>query len=197
MRRRLRKMIALSLVLFCLGFIGCTDTPPPSSGSASESADGATNQDSQSQDAMTLLASLKKRGTGSPEGAGGYIPAFREGSPFRRDDAGVVTGIDITNTPATDDNIAKIVDEFPHVTKFLASNTKLTDAGVAHLAKLDELTELIVWHNEIGDESLESLKSMKNLKLLSITATKFTPDGVAEFMEAVPECKVFYEPPAE
>ncbi len=59
------------------------------------------------------------------------------------------------------------------------ANTKVSDAGLAPLAGLPNLTRLHLEKTGIGDAGLVYLKSLKNLQYLNLYSTKVTDAGLA------------------
>ena len=70
------------------------------------------------------------------------------------------------------------------------SATKITDAGLKEVAKLQELKKLFLFKNQITDASLKELAKLKKLKFLSLANTQVTEAGVAELRKALPNCEI-------
>ena len=73
----------------------------------------------------------------------------------------------------------------------LSRNKKITDAGVALLSELPNLTELRIDGSQITDAAIADLKKLTKLRSLSISNTKISSDGVAQLEKALPQCIVF------
>jgi len=72
----------------------------------------------------------------------------------------------------------------------LADNKKITDAGVASLATLPNLTMLELSGTSITIACAGDLKKMHNLKRLYISSPRLTATLVAQIQKAMPDCKV-------
>lgn len=69
---------------------------------------------------------------------------------------------------------------------------RITDAGLAALRGLTNLTELELQHCPITDAGLQSLKGLTQLRRLFLDETKVTPAGVAELQSAIPALEVHW-----
>jgi Leucine-rich repeat (LRR) protein len=58
-------------------------------------------------------------------------------------------------------------------------DNKITDGGMADLAKLSQLEHLRIRGSNIGDEGLKAICEMPNLKILNLPQGKFTDAGLA------------------
>lgn len=67
---------------------------------------------------------------------------------------------------------------------------RITDAGLAALRSLTNLTELEVQHCAITDAGLQPLKEMRQLRRLYLDGTQVTPAGVAALQAAIPALEV-------
>jgi len=114
----------------------------------------------------------------------------------------------------TDALLDELVKAFPKLTSLSILGSKVTDVGVAHLARLSGLTELHLDWVEITDEGLKLLAVFSELTSLSLECNKITDaglrellalpklaelfltdnevtkDGVAQFRASRPNCKV-------
>lgn len=62
----------------------------------------------------------------------------------------------------------------------------VTDRGVAHLARLEKLEQLILSHAPVTDAGLKSLHGLKRLTNVDLTGCKVSDDAVAAWKAAVP-----------
>jgi hypothetical protein len=62
----------------------------------------------------------------------------------------------------------------------------VTDSGVAHLARLEKLEQLVLSHAPVTDEGLKSLHTLKRLTNVDLTGCKVSDDAVAALKAAVP-----------
>ena len=70
------------------------------------------------------------------------------------------------------------------------NGTRITDAGLAHLSGMMNLTYLAIHKAAIGDAGLEYLKGLKGLMGLVLTDTKATRAGVQKLAAALPGCNI-------
>lgn len=67
------------------------------------------------------------------------------------------------------------------VVSLALGETAITDRGVKQLAKNASLRELLLWRDNISDESLRTFEVMKNLALLDLSYTNITDRGLQDF----------------
>lgn len=72
---------------------------------------------------------------------------------------------------------------------------KVDDSMVKHLATMEKLQRLGLANNPITDKGLSELKGLKNLKTIELGLTKVTAAGVADFQQALPDCKIVWDYP--
>ena len=70
--------------------------------------------------------------------------------------------------------------------------TKITDAGLKEVAKLQNLTMLSLHYTKITDACLKDLAKLQNLTVLILGESKITEEGAAELRKALPKCENFY-----
>ncbi len=73
----------------------------------------------------------------------------------------------------------------------------VTDLAFARIAELQNLESIIVDHSSITDAGLEHLSALKKLKRLDARNTKVTAAGVAKLQQALPNCKIYWDDPAQ
>jgi hypothetical protein len=64
--------------------------------------------------------------------------------------------------------------------------TKITDAGLAHLNKVEQLLSLSLKGTKITDVGLMRLGELRKLRSLDVSETAVTAAGKAEFQQAFP-----------
>ena len=69
-------------------------------------------------------------------------------------------------------------------------DTKITDVGLKEVAKLPQLTRLWLDATQITDVGLKELAKLQKLERLDLVATKATKAGVAELQKALPKCRI-------
>jgi formylglycine-generating enzyme required for sulfatase activity len=70
--------------------------------------------------------------------------------------------------------------------------TDISDAGMKELAGFNQLQLLHLSRTKIGDAGLKELANLKQLRSLNVENTQVTKEGVAEFLKALPKCKVYH-----
>jgi hypothetical protein len=88
--------------------------------------------------------------------------------------------------------------ELPRLEVLCLDQTLITDTGVKALEGLPRLEKLHV-HSRVplSDKSIESLSKHVRLFELKVGGPGFTEPGIARLREALPNCKVEYDPKAE
>ena len=69
-------------------------------------------------------------------------------------------------------------------------NTKITDAGLKELNKLDKLTSLDLANTKITDTCVQGLTELKSLTEINVMATKITGAGVEKLQNALPSAVI-------
>ena len=75
------------------------------------------------------------------------------------------------------------------ITSLNLNLTKITDAGLKDVAKMQNLEYLSLQQTKITDAGLKDLAKLKKLKWLSLHSTKVTKAGVAEIRKALPKLR--------
>ena len=132
---------------------------------------------------------------------------------------GEVTGVQILDTPATNDDLkhlavlpnverlwlarTKVTDEgMPLVTvcpklKFIGlDELPITDAGIAHLVALQDLESLSLSGTKLTDAGLEHLARLPRLKELWLRNTAITDAGYQKLQAALPQCEIQADVPS-
>jgi len=100
-----------------------------------------------------------------------------------------VTELTLANTKITDAGL-KEVAKLQNLADLFLYHTKITDAGLKEVAKLQKLTRLILYHTRITDAGLKEVAKLQKLTTLSLAYTQITKAGVAELKKALPNCKI-------
>lgn len=77
-----------------------------------------------------------------------------------------------------------------NLSKLHLEKTAVTDDGLAHLSGLERLEYLNLYGTAVTDNGLEHLKTLKNLKALYLWQSNATMDGVARLQQEIPELDV-------
>jgi hypothetical protein len=67
----------------------------------------------------------------------------------------------------------------------------VTDAGLKHVAPLQNLSTLILVDTRITDAGLAELGALKNLSVLILDSTDVTGAGIRALRKQLPKCEVF------
>ena len=87
--------------------------------------------------------------------------------------------LDLLSTQINDRELETLLASL-HDLRFLSlAETRIGDAGLAHLQSLTHLQELHLDHTEITDEGLKLLSSLPHLEILDLKGTKITDAGLA------------------
>jgi hypothetical protein len=92
-----------------------------------------------------------------------------------------------------DADLAMVANSMTKLDTLNISNTKVTPAGFAELAKLPNLVSLVASNLPITDESLVHLYGLKSLMSLEIKSTKVTADGVQKLRAALPQANIQWQ----
>ncbi|MFZ0789412.1 MAG: response regulator, partial [Chromatiaceae bacterium] len=88
--------------------------------------------------------------------------------------------LDLLSTQISDRELGNLLASL-HDLRFLSlAETRVGDAGLAHLQSLTSLQELHLDHTDITDEGLKLLASLPNLEILDLKGTRITDAGLAE-----------------
>ena len=90
--------------------------------------------------------------------------------------------LDLTDCPISDDDLAALVPI--SLGQIQLAGTRVTDAGMEHLAKIRTLALVNVERTQVGDEGLAKLVTLPQLGDLWIADTKVTDTGLAKLNSA-------------
>jgi hypothetical protein len=76
---------------------------------------------------------------------------------------------------------------------YLLHCTKVTDAGVVHVARLQQLRHLHLTGIPISDAGIAHLHNTPNLRRVELSRTKVTEKGIDALCEALPDCFVTWD----
>lgn len=94
----------------------------------------------------------------------------------------------LEGTPVTNQGL-KHIGKFPRLRWLIASETKITDAGLNKLAALN-LEELSLRETSISDAGVSTLATMKRLQKLDLRKSAVTEAGASRLRSALPNCTV-------
>lgn len=104
--------------------------------------------------------------------------------------AGTTDILHIEEAPWQDDDLDQLTDVAGlRILQLDDLNNRLTDAGMAKIAKLDGLEHLRIRGGAIGDEGLKSLSTMPNLRGFNLPQGRFTNAGIAQ-LKSLPKLQM-------
>lgn len=104
-----------------------------------------------------------------------------------------VVKVEFNRAALTDEKLEEAVGHMKKLRSLRAVTlgfTKVTDAGLVHLAGLTELEELGLAQTAVTDAGLSHLKALKKLKRLDLAGTKVTDKGAADLKAALPDLDI-------
>ncbi|MEZ5304806.1 MAG: hypothetical protein R3F11_29785 [Verrucomicrobiales bacterium] len=97
--------------------------------------------------------------------------------------------LDLTKAKISDADLAHIA-KLTNLNKLELNRTSIGDAGLAHLAELGNLQQLNLYGTQVTDAGIVQLKTLKNLRRLFLYNTKVTAAGVDALQEFLPDAEV-------
>ena len=91
--------------------------------------------------------------------------------------------LDLAGTAVTDAGLAPL-SAMPNLTRLHLERTAVTDDALPNLAKLSNLEYLNLYATDVSDDGLEALQKLPKLKHLYLWQTKVTPASAKAFAEA-------------
>ncbi|WP_339907125.1 hypothetical protein [Symmachiella dynata] len=76
-------------------------------------------------------------------------------------------------------------------------NTQVGDEGLAHLPGATKLENLWLDDTQVSDAGVDHLRGLTNLQLLTLHNTQVTRAGIERLQKALPDCEIYWTPPAE
>jgi uncharacterized protein (TIGR03067 family) len=86
--------------------------------------------------------------------------------------------------------IAPSLKELSNVTGLHLYDSKVTDAGLAHLKGVNNVEHINLSQTAVTDAGIVHLKGMTKLQLLIVNGTKVTDAGIADLKKALPKLEV-------
>ena len=87
--------------------------------------------------------------------------------------------LDLSDSSINNDDLEWISSHFPRLVSLDLSNTKITDAGLAHLVSLKKLASLNLWIPRITSAGLPHLGKIQSLTSLGLGDTQITDESLA------------------
>jgi hypothetical protein len=128
----------------------------------------------------------------------GYLNVHATNALGRIDDAAVhdlqgvapqVLWLDLGHTRITDAALASLT-ALPNVTRLRLNNTAVTDAALDGLGRLTHLESLNLYGTGVTDAGIAKLQALKQLRTLYLWQTAVTAEGVAKLKAALPKLTI-------
>lgn len=100
-----------------------------------------------------------------------------------------VFALNLAGTKVTDAGLASLA-KLPNLRILHLEKTAVSDAGLAHLKGLNGLEYLNLYGTQVTDAGLSQLEGLKNLKHVYLWQSKVTDDGAEKLRKALPTAKV-------
>jgi hypothetical protein len=97
--------------------------------------------------------------------------------------------VDLARTQVSDAGVAAL-GNMKNVTRLHLENTKIGDAALAHLAGLTNLEYINLYGTQVTDKGLATLAKLPNLKKVFVWQSKVTDKGVAELAAKLPNAEI-------
>lgn len=100
-----------------------------------------------------------------------------------------LAGLDLQNTKISDAGLAQIA-RCRNLVRLRLENTAVTDAGLTHLQNLSRLEYLNLYNTRVTDAGLRQLAGLPKLKSLYLWQTQASAAGAAELQKSLPGVKI-------
>ena len=100
-----------------------------------------------------------------------------------------VTALELYDTRITDADL-KDLAKLQKLDRLWLFGTQITDVGLKDVAKLQKLTHLDLRRTKITDEGLKEVAKWQQLERLSLEITQVTEAGVGKLQTALPNCEI-------
>ncbi len=102
----------------------------------------------------------------------------QSGGTVRKDSAGNVVSVDLSDSSAGD-NVLAVIGFFPHVhTINCTNNARINGSGLVALAGLSKLETLYLVNTAVDDGGIAHVSQLKSLKTLNLSGTRITDVGM-------------------
>ena len=124
-----------------------------------------------------------------------YLNASYVGEKFGDEQAKKLAGVsgqllwlNLARTKVSDAGLAEVAKS-GKLTRLHLENTGITDAGLPHVAKLTNLEYLNLYGTKVSDKGMAHLKKLKNLRKIFLWKTDVTKKGAADLRSAYVDAK--------
>ena len=87
--------------------------------------------------------------------------------------------LDLFDSPVTDRELASLVEGLGTLRFLSLADTRVTDAGMPHVAHLTDLEELHLDNTAVTDAGIQLLGGLRHLRILDLKGTRVTDAGLA------------------
>ncbi len=101
-----------------------------------------------------------------------------------------LTGPWLYSTLVSDEGLANTIKELPDINTLHLSDSRASDAGLAHLKVCKDLTTIILSGCDLSDARLEQLADCPKLNAVHVENTKVTEAGMKKLSAALPRCTI-------
>ena len=108
-----------------------------------------------------------------------------------KEDLEKVTFLNLDNTKITNAGLKELA-KLQQITRLWLFNTQITDAGLKEVAKLKQLEGLNLVRTQITNTGLKEVAKLKQLEVLYLFHSNHTA-GVAELQKALPKCRIHHD----
>lgn len=99
---------------------------------------------------------------------------------------------DFSDSPITDAGLARLA-KLTQLQWLNLRGTRVSGKGLKHFQSLGSLTRLNLAETQLGDAELAELRQVKGLIELDVSGTHVTADAITAFEQALPNCKIMNE----
>jgi len=101
-----------------------------------------------------------------------------------------VTVVYFNGTKITDAGLKELA-KLQQLERLSLRDTQITDAGLKEMAKFKQLERVYLGSPNITDAGLKEVAKLKQLEWLHLSSTQITKTGVAELQKALPKCRIY------
>lgn len=105
-----------------------------------------------------------------------------------------VVAVNFSGQALFQDDWLKPLAAMPNLKTLRLAGTSLSDAGLAHVKKLDKLETLFLAETKITDAGLVRLAACRQLRTLDVSRTSVTQVGIATLRKSSPQLNIIAEP---
>lgn len=100
--------------------------------------------------------------------------------------------LEANDTGVGDDSLRELALRHSRLVSLSLSSTRVTDAGLADLSKLENLKSLALQRTDVTDAGIRRLQNCRRLDTLSLCETRVTDAGLADLLPELVELKLLH-----